>query len=72
MVNWNFSIFCYAAWLDADSFGTAMMAETDRAMLDIPPRVNLLARLTHETQRPDVCTGLAKSPRDLYGVRSLN
>src|SRR6266508_4624954 len=68
----DFSVLCYAAGLDADSLGAAVMPETNRAVLYVPARVDLPACLAHEAQRTNVRTRLTELSRHIQGVRVID
>jgi hypothetical protein len=62
----DFSVLRNAAGLDADSFGTAVMPETNRAMLNVPSGIDLPTRLTHKTQCTDVSASLTEFLGNIY------
>jgi hypothetical protein len=68
----DFSIFRDAARLEADSFGTAVMPETNSTMLYIPAGVDLPACLAHEPQCAYVSASLTKLSRNVKRVRGTD
>jgi hypothetical protein len=60
VLNRYLSILCNAGGFDAESFGAAVIPETDRAVLNVPSRIYLPTRLAHEAQRTNVCAGLTE------------
>src|SRR5260370_37681148 len=69
VLNRYFSIFCNTSGLDTNGFGAAVMAETDRAVLHVPAGIDLSTRLTHQTQRANVCAGLTELSRNVKRIR---
>ncbi len=69
VLDWYLSILCDAAGLDADRFSAAVMPKADRAVFHVPAGIDLSTCLTHEAQRPDVCTRLTELPRNVKGAR---
>jgi hypothetical protein len=48
VLDWYLSILCKAAGFNANSFGAAVIPETDRAMLNVPSRIHFPTCLAHE------------------------
>lgn len=69
VMDWDFSIFSNTAGLNAYGFSTAVVPETNSAMLNVPARVDLPARLTHETQSTDVGASLTEAFRNVDWAR---
>src|SRR6266540_120823 len=72
VVDRYFSILRDAARFDTDGLITAVMAETDRAVLYVPARVDLPACLAHEAQRTNVRTRLTELSRHIQRVRVID
>jgi hypothetical protein len=60
VLNRYLSILCNAGGFDAESFGAAVIPKTDRAVLNVPARIDLSTRLAHEAQGTDICAGLTE------------